>query len=193
MSFATFADLCAALDRRVDLEREPQSGGYTLDRMRALVDELGHPERALRAVHVAGSKGKGSTCAAVASALHASGWRVGLLTSPHLVSARERIRLGPRPAPDRLWLEAAERVFACAAAADATWFELTTAIAFELFRAAEVDLAVVEVGLGGRLDATNVVSPTACVITRISLEHTAILGPDLATIAREKAGILEPG
>lgn len=176
-------------------------GGLRLDRMRALVEALGRPDRAYRVVHVAGTKGKGTTCAAVASVLDRAGRRVGLYTSPHLVDLRERIRLGPRPAPDALWVEAGGAVRAAVAALGLevgrddgpTWFELCTALALEVFRRAAVDVAVLEVGLGGRLDATNVVTPDVAVITRLARDHAAVLGPDVAAIAAEKAGILKPG
>lgn len=194
MNLDTFADLRRELDRRISPQHARCATGHSLERMHRLLEGLGHPERGLPAVHVAGSKGKGSTCAAIASALHHSGWQVGLFTSPHMVDPRERIRIGPRPAPDRRWVAAGARVLAQPAAAEATWYELVVAIGFELFREAQVDAAVIEVGLGGRLDATNLLdAPLACAIGRISCEHTAILGEDLATIAREKAGILKPG
>ncbi|MCO5169437.1 MAG: Mur ligase family protein [Planctomycetes bacterium] len=176
-------------------------GGLRLDRMRALVDALGRPDRAYRVVHVAGTKGKGTTCAAVASVLDRAGRRVGLYTSPHLVDLRERVRVGPRPAPDALWVEAGRAVRTAVASLGLevgrddgpTWFELCTALALEVFRRAAVEVAVLEVGLGGRLDATNVVTPDVAVITRLARDHAAVLGPDVPAIAAEKAGILKPG
>lgn len=176
-------------------------GGLRLDRMRALVEALGRPDRAYRVVHVAGTKGKGTTCAAIASILDHAGRRVGLYTSPHLVDLRERIRVGARPAADALWVEAGRALQAAVAALGLevgrddgpTWFELCTALALEVFRRAAVDVAVLEVGLGGRLDATNVVTPDVAVITRLARDHAAVLGPDVAAIAAEKAGILKPG
>lgn len=192
-----FAALERALAARADYERQaPPPGAFGLERIERLMERLGHPEAAYPAVHVAGTKGKGTTAAAIASALDAAGLRVGLYTSPHLVDLRERIRIGALPAPDALWVEAGERVLAAAeelADDPPTWFELVTAIALEAFRRAEVEVAVVEVGLGGRLDATRVVRPEVCVITRIARDHVALLGEDEAQIAGEKAGILVPG
>lgn len=198
----TFDDVAAFMARSPSFERAGAvPGGLQLERMRALVEALGRPDRAYRIVHVAGTKGKGTTCAAAASILDAAGLRVGLYTSPHLIDVRERIRVGPLPAPDALWVEAGRALEAAARAArlevgrddGPTWFELCTALALEAFRRAAVDVAVLEVGLGGRLDATNVVTPDVAVITRIARDHVALLGHDLASIAGEKAGILKPG
>jgi len=171
-----------------------------LARMRAADAALGHPWRAYRALHVAGTNGKGSTCAFAEAMLRAGGHRVGLYTSPHLERVNERIQLDGRPITD---LELARGIDAvCAAyppAADPahpdalTYFEFLTALALWTFRAHGVALAVVEVGLGGRLDATNVITPAACAIATIGLDHTEYLGDTLGEIAAEKAGILEPG
>lgn len=202
MSFTSVDDVLAWMAGAANYEKAGAvPGGFRLDRMRAIVAALGHPDRAWRALHVAGTKGKGTTCAAAASVLDASGLRVGLYTSPHLVDPRERIRVGRAPAPDALWVEAADALAAAVARAappvgrddGPTWFELCTALAFELFRRAKVDVAVLEVGLGGRLDATNVVTPAVSVVTRIGRDHTALLGRTIAEIAGEKAGILKPG
>ena len=196
MTLESFAALESALRARTNYElQSPPPGGWGLDRMQRLTRGLGYPERAQPVVHVAGTSGKGTTVSALASCFDAAGLRVGWTTSPHLVDLRERIRIGAGPAPDALWLEAANRVFEIAGELEIepTYFELVTAMAFEAFRRAKVDVAVVEVGLGGRLDATNVVQPTACVITRIGLDHGRLLGNDEASIAREKAGILKPG
>jgi dihydrofolate synthase/folylpolyglutamate synthase len=172
-----------------------------LDNMRVLLAALGHPERACPTVHVAGTNGKGSVCAFVECALRAAGYRTGLYTSPHLDRLEERMAIDGEPvAPDRLDGSAA-RVFAAmdAALADGrlavtpTFFEVTTAIAFEAFRAAGVDVAVIEVGLGGRFDATNVVAPRATAITSIAFDHERHLGSTLASIAAEKAGIAKRG
>lgn len=197
---ATFDELLGWLERRTNYERQsaPPPGGFRLERMEALLELLGRPERACPAVHVAGTKGKGTTCAALASLLDACGLRVGLYTSPHLVSLRERIRLGAAPAPDALWLDAARRVLPAAgelgdSGDPPTFFEVTTALAFEVYRAAGADLVVLETGLGGRVDATNVVRPVAVAITRIARDHVAVLGADTAAIAREKAGVIKAG
>lgn len=168
--------------------------------MVALMDALGHPERSFAAVHVAGTNGKGSVSAIMASVLKEAGFcKVGLYTSPHLVSFNERIRIDGVPvADDDLAaaldkVEAAARDVAAACGEVPTFFECATAAAFEVFRALGVKLAVVETGLGGRLDATNVVMPAVSVITTIGLEHCQYLGSTIREIAREKAGIIKPG
>lgn len=163
-----------------------------------LLDRLDHPERDFPAIHVAGTNGKGSVCAMAAAALQAAGHRVGLLTSPHLVHYSERIRVNGRPirpAAASEILAKLEHVDGDAAfgSFDGSFFEVTTALAFEHFRREGVDVAVLEVGLGGRLDASNVCCPAVTAITSIDLDHTKTLGGDLATIAAEKAGIVKPG
>jgi dihydrofolate synthase / folylpolyglutamate synthase len=144
-------------------------------------------------VHVGGTNGKGSTATLLYEVLRAAGWRVGLYTSPHLVSFRERMVVDGVPIPEAAVAEWTERLRPVAEARQASFFEITTAIAFADLAARGVDVAVVEVGLGGRLDATNVLQPLAAGVTRIALEHTDYLGPDLAAIAREKAGIAKAG
>ncbi len=172
-----------------------------LETIRALLGGLDHPERAFRALHITGSKGKGSVAAMSAAVLGAAGRSVGLYTSPHLVSYRERIRVRGRPIPRgavtrgvaRIETLAAELLAAGRIDRAPTFFEVTTALAFDWFRAQEVDDGVIEVGLGGRLDATNVLDAPVGVITTIELEHTDVLGPTLEDIAREKSGILHRG
>lgn len=154
---------------------------------------LGHPERHFPSIHVGGTNGKGSTCAFLAADLAARGFRVGLYTSPHLVSPTERIVVDGIPIPEDAFVQWTETIAPHVERLDASFFEATTAIAFADFAARGVDIAVVEVGLGGRLDATNVITPLVSVVTKIALEHTDYLGPDLASIAREKAGIAKPG
>jgi dihydrofolate synthase/folylpolyglutamate synthase len=144
-------------------------------------------------VHVGGTNGKGSTATMLYEVLRAAGWRVGLYTSPHLVSFRERMVVDGVPIPEDAVAVWAERLRPRAEETRASFFEMTTAIAFADFAARGVDVAVVEVGLGGRLDATNVLRPLAAGVTRIALEHTEYLGPDLASIAAEKAGIAKEG
>jgi dihydrofolate synthase/folylpolyglutamate synthase len=164
-----------------------------LENITALLDDLGQPHRTFPSIHVAGSNGKGSVAALLAATLQAAGFRVGLYTSPHLVDFRERIRVDGRPISRRrvvsLWVRLRPRVRKL----KATYFEVVTAMAFQYFRARDVDVAVVETGLGGRLDATNVLLPHAAVITNISREHTRWLGTRLEQIAREKAGIIKEG
>ena len=171
-----------------------------LDRMRVLLERLGRPQDALRFVHVAGTNGKGSTCAYLASVLRAAGYRTGLFTSPYILRFEERIRVdGADITPDEL--RAATLAVRDEAAAieretgeHPTEFELMLAVALVHFRAASCDIVVLEVGLGGRLDATNVIdAPEACVIARIGLDHTALLGDTLAAVAGEKCGIVKPG
>ncbi len=163
-----------------------------LDRITRALADLGDPHRSLAVVHVAGSNGKGSTCAMVESIARSAGLSVGLYTSPHLCRFAERIRINGAPVADGLFSYALGR--ALALAEELTFFELFTLAAFVAFRQAKVDLVIMEVGLGGRLDATNVLSaPIATAITSISLEHTALLGDTLSAIAREKAGIFKPG
>lgn len=172
-----------------------------LETIEALLAGLGHPERAFPAIHVTGSKGKGSTAVMAQAVLTAHGLRTGLYTSPHLVTYRERARIDDRSIPRSAVVEGLHRVEAAAQEAQGsgtidrapTFFEVTTALAFDWFAREKVDVAVVEVGIGGRLDATNVLDSRVGVITTIELEHTDLLGPDLASIAREKAGILHPG
>ncbi len=167
---------------------------FNLDRMRALLAELGNPQEKYPIVHVAGTKGKGSTCALAASALQAAGYRTGLYISPHLQDFVERIQVGGRPVPHETLAELVEQVKPVVAKTpQLTTFEIATALGFLHFAQAEVEVAVIEVGLGGRLDATNVASPCAAAITSISYDHTAVLGNTLAAIAGEKAGIIKQG
>ena len=154
---------------------------------------LGHPERHFPSVHVAGTNGKGSTCAFVAAELRARGLKVGLYTSPHLVSVRERIEVDGVPIGEEAFAEWTSFLQPEIERLDASFFEATTAIAFADLAARGVDVAVIEVGLGGRLDSTNVITPLVSVVTKIAREHTDYLGTDLAAIAREKAGIAKPG
>ncbi|PYR31544.1 MAG: bifunctional folylpolyglutamate synthase/dihydrofolate synthase [Acidobacteria bacterium] len=174
---------------------------FGLENIRTLVDRLDHPERAFRSIHVAGTNGKGSVTAMLDTALRAAGHRSGRYTSPHLVDLTERFVIdGRRVETAALNAAVAEVRHAIddlratgALQVQPTFFEVTTAVAFELFRRAGVDTAVVEVGLGGRLDATNVITPVASAITSIAFDHQKYLGSTLRDIAREKAGIIKPG
>ncbi len=158
-----------------------------------MLDALGRPERHFPAIHVGGTNGKGSTCAFIVAELQARGLRVGLYTSPHLVSPTERIVVNGVPIAEDAFAEWTTLLKPHIERTDASFFEATTAIAFADFAARGVDVAVVEVGLGGRLDATNVITPLVSVVTKIALEHTDYLGTDLKGIAREKAGIAKRG
>jgi dihydrofolate synthase/folylpolyglutamate synthase len=174
---------------------------FGLENMQAICAALGHPERSFRSVIVAGTNGKGSVTAMASAALHAAGYASARYTSPHLERIEERFVIGEREVAAADLEDAAATVqrtverLTAAGVLDAlpTFFECTTAIAFELFRRAAVEVAVVEVGLGGRLDATNVITPMAAVITSIDFDHQDLLGETLESIAREKAGVIKPG
>lgn len=191
----------AALDtiyNYVDYERRRNvaytEAAWDLQRTRRVLAALGDPHRRYHIVHVAGSKGKGSTAAAIESILRAAGLRTGFYTSPHLHTFRERIRVDGQLIERAAVAALLEQCLpAIESVPGITTFEIMTVLALQYFAARGVDWAVLEVGLGGRLDATNVVSPDVSVITRISLEHTALLGDTLDEIAREKAGIIKPG
>ncbi len=186
-----------------DYEKEPMPHDpafYDLRRVEELLARLGNPHLGARSVHIAGTNGKGSTAAMVASALTASGYTAGLYTSPHLHTWRERIRVNGElisegelaALVERLKPEV-EAVNQKATYGQLTTFELLTALAFAHFKLKGVDFLVLEVGLGGKFDATNVIQPEVCIITSISFDHTEVLGNSLAKIAAEKAGIIKPG
>jgi dihydrofolate synthase / folylpolyglutamate synthase len=180
-----------ALEELYGLERRKDKLG--LDGTRELLAALGNPERRFRSVHVAGTNGKGSVCAIIERVLREAGHRTGLFTSPHLVDFRERIRVNGRWA-DEAWLEQAlARIQALPEGQNRTFFEVVTALGFLYFAEQGVEWAVVEVGLGGRLDTTNVLVPEVCAITSIGMDHTEILGDTIEQIAAEKAGIAKPG
>jgi dihydrofolate synthase / folylpolyglutamate synthase len=174
-----------------DLQRFGIKSG--LDNIRFITAALGHPERRFPSVHIAGTNGKGSTAAMLAAILTASGYRTGLYTSPHLVSFNERIRIDGVPISDRRLAALARLVRPLVDSSSATFFEATTAIAFSYFADEKVDIAVIETGLGGRLDATNVVTPLLSIITTVDFDHTEYLGNTISQIAREKGGIIKPG
>lgn len=172
---------------------DPATVRFGRERIHALLRGLDSPERDFRAIHVAGTNGKGSVAATAEALLRAAGRRTGLYTSPHVLDFADRIAVDGRTANLALLEHAARAVLPLAESVEATSFEATTALALEAFSRAGVDVAVVEVGLGGRLDATNVLDAEVAVITSIDLDHAAYLGSDLAGIAREKAGIIAPG
>ncbi|MEM6785063.1 MAG: Mur ligase family protein [Bacteroidota bacterium] len=161
--------------------------------MELLMDGLGRPHEAFPSVHIGGTNGKGSTASLLAAVASAGGRRVGLHTSPHLVDFAERMRLGGQPAPHAWIADAVARHRSLFDDVQPSFFEATVALAFLFFAEMEVDLAVVEVGLGGRLDATNVLTPEAALVTYVGLDHTDVLGATKAAIARAKAGIAKPG
>jgi dihydrofolate synthase/folylpolyglutamate synthase len=164
-----------------------------LERIRAAVEARGHPELRYATVHVAGTNGKGSTCALLASILEAAGHRTGLLSSPHLMEFGERVRVGGEMLSRREIVAHVVRLRPLIARLRLSFFEATTLLAFEAFARRGVEIAVIEVGMGGRLDATNVVRPALTVVTGIDLDHTQSLGRTRERIAAEKAGILKPG
>ena len=185
----TYARALAALAARGETRIE-----LGLDRLRAHLARLGNPQEKIPAFHVAGTNGKGSTCAILASVLSASGRRTGLYTSPHLISPRERVRVDGEPISERAFARAVEEALAADPRGELTYFELMTSAAFLHFARARCEVAVLETGLGGRLDATNVVrAPLAAVVASIGLDHQAYLGNTLAAIAAEKAAIFKPG
>ncbi len=199
----SFEHVHAAMLARTNVEtmlpRDVDTGKvFTLDRMHAIMKALGDPQNSYRVVHVAGSKGKGSVCEMTASALHGCGCAVGLYTSPHLVEVRERVRINNRMISPEEFTVLGRRVIQTASQlprkfGQATYFELLTAMAMLYFAEQAVDIAVIEVGMGGTLDATNVVSPDVAVVTSIHLEHLDILGDSLDKIATHKAGIFKNG
>ncbi|MHC5080372.1 MAG: bifunctional folylpolyglutamate synthase/dihydrofolate synthase [Planctomycetota bacterium] len=201
--FDTLEDVKRHLALHTDFEKMARFAyherAFNLDRTRRLLAALGNPQERFHAVHIAGTKGKGSVSHMIDAGLKTAGIPCGLFTSPHLISMVERIRVQGRPVGEEAFCRAMARV---ADAADAvtlppqespTFFERMFALSCVLFAEYRVLWAVVEVGLGGRLDATNVLQPAVCAITRLALDHTAVLGDRLEAIAREKAGILKSG
>jgi dihydrofolate synthase/folylpolyglutamate synthase len=198
MSYAAAIDGLYALAGELHSKPGQPHRKFELNEMRVLVEGLGHPERKFPAVLVAGTNGKGSTSATLASILKSAGYRVGLYTSPHLSRVNERIQVNGAPIADDDFASLYFRVDDCARklvgegalGAYPSFFEAMTALAFLAFAESAVDIAILEVGMGGRLDATNIVEPVISVITDISLDHTEWLGSTITEIAREKAGIL---
>lgn len=164
-----------------------------LENTRTLDAHFGHPHRSFRTIHVAGTNGKGSCSHTLAAILQEAGYRVGLYTSPHLVDFRERIRINGHTIPKEYVVRFVEEERSFFEPLHPSFFELTTAMAFRYFADEKVDVAVIEVGLGGRLDCTNIICPDVSIITNISLDHTQFLGSTLAQIAGEKAGIIKSG
>ncbi len=190
------------LDSRINVERvqpeKVESEVWKLDRMRAVLEKLGNPHDDLQIIHIAGSKGKGSVCNLLECTLESCGYTTGVFTSPHLIDVRERIRIGGDPLDEKMFDLALEQ---CRDAANsvsdehghATYFELLTALSLLVFAQQAVDMVILETGIGGRLDCTNIVSPKVVGLTSIHLEHTQILGETLEEIASEKAGIMKSG
>lgn len=199
------SEMLDSLYGRINYERQTKvpSDGFRLDKMRQLLDRLGNPQSSYPAIHVAGTKGKGSVTTMVGSILTASGFRAGVYTSPHLEKINQRMAIAGTPITDAQLLDVLTQMQPTIEEMDQeaaqtngnalTFFEITTAAAMFFFAQQSVDFAVLEVGLGGRLDSTNVCEPAVCVITNISLDHTRQLGNTIDKIAREKAGIIKPG
>ena len=190
-----YAETLAWLYAQLPMYQRVGAAGFKkgLGNTEALAAALGHPEARFRSVHVAGTNGKGSSSHMLAAVLQSAGYKVGLYTSPHLREFTERIRVnGQELAPDYLvrWVAQHQPLFA---QVQPSFFEMCVALAFDYFAAEQVDIAVVEVGLGGRLDSTNIITPLVSLITNISYDHQAMLGHTLPEIASEKAGIIKPG
>ena len=164
-----------------------------LERILAMDTHLEYPHRTFKSIHVAGTNGKGSTSHILASVLQSAGYKVGLYTSPHLLDFRERIKVNGQPIAEKYVVQFIERHAAYFELEQISFFEMTVGMAFDHFRESQVDYAIVEVGLGGRLDATNIIIPVLSVITNIGLDHTEFLGTTRAQIAKEKAGIIKRG
>ena len=194
----TYREALLAIFQHTDYERQEQppyaERVWRLERMEEFLEQLGNPHRAFRSVHIAGTKGKGSTTAMIESILRAAGYRTGMYTSPHLHTFRERIRVAGQLIPEEDVARLVEHIIPILnSRPEVTVFEIITALGMCYFAERQIDIGVFEVGLGGRLDATNVLRPMVSVITSISLDHMKVLGDTVEAIAREKAGIIKPG
>ena len=190
----TYQETITYLYNSAPLFQNIGQGAYKegLSNTHALDAHFNHPHRTFRTLHVAGTNGKGSCSHTLAATLQAAGYKVGLYTSPHLVDFRERIRINGTPIEEQFVIDFVEQHRPFFEPLHSSFFELTTAMAFHYFAEQQVDVAVIEVGLGGRLDCTNIISPDLTVITNISFDHVGFLGDTLAKIAHEKAGIIKP-
>jgi len=201
MNYESAVRYLLSLGRELGAPTQATAAKFNLENITVLMERLGRPDRTYPIVHIAGTNGKGSTAAFLESILRAAGFRTGLNTSPHLERINERIRINGEEVSDQIFAETFTRVqevieellAAGRLQAHPTYFECVTALAFEVFARERVEFAVVEVGLGGRLDATNIVRPQVSVITRIDFDHENYLGHSLEEIAREKAGIVKAG
>ena len=194
----TYREALLAIFQHTDYERQEQppyaERVWRLERMEEFLEQLGNPHRTFRSVHIAGTKGKGSTTAMIESILRAAGYRTGMYTSPHLHTFRERIRVAGQLIPEEDVARLVEHIIPILNShPEVTVFEIITALGMCYFAERQIDIGVFEVGLGGRLDATNVLRPMVSVITSISLDHMKVLGDTVEAIAREKAGIIKPG
>jgi dihydrofolate synthase / folylpolyglutamate synthase len=201
MNYSESVRYLLTLGRELASPQQARAAKFDLHNITAICERMGHPERAYASVHIAGTNGKGSTAAMLASILQASGLRCGLYTSPHLLRINERIRLGGVDISDQEFADTFTRVHAVieslltsgTLSAHPTYFECVTAMAFDFFARAGAEIAVIEVGMGGRLDSTNVIVPEVAVITQIDFDHENFLGHSIAEIAAEKAGIIKSG
>jgi dihydrofolate synthase / folylpolyglutamate synthase len=193
----TYREALDILNRFINYERSMPSiyspETLNLDRVKLLLDRLGRPDRQFRSIHIAGTKGKGSTAAMIESVVRAAGYRTGLYTSPHLHTFRERMRVNNELISKENFAAIFNSIEPHVNAIEGiTWFEIVTALAFTYFAQSKIDVGVVEVGLGGRFDATNVLQPIVSVITSLSMDHMNLLGSTIEQIAFEKAGIIKP-
>ncbi len=201
MNYSESVRYLLTLGRELASPQQARAAKFDLHNIGAICERMGHPERAHASVHIAGTNGKGSTAAMLASILQASGLRCGLYTSPHLLRINERIRLDGVDISDQEFADTFTRVHAVIEAlltsgtlsAHPTYFECVTAMAFDFFARASAEIAVIEVGMGGRLDSTNVIVPEIAVITQVDFDHENFLGHSIEEIAAEKAGIIKPG
>ena len=191
----TYKETCQYLYNQMPMFERQGDSGYKegLTNTLLLDEHLGHPHQAYATIHVAGTNGKGSCSHTIAAILQQCGYKVGLYTSPHLVDFRERIRINGEPISEYYVTRFVEQERAFFEPLHPSFFEVTTALAFQYFKDQKVDIAVIEVGLGGRLDCTNIITPVLSIITNISFDHTQYLGDTLAKIAYEKAGIIKKG
>ncbi len=191
----TYQETCQYLFNQMPMFEKQGSAGYKegLTNTVLLDEHLGHPHQSYATIHIAGTNGKGSCSHTLAAILQQCGYKVGLYTSPHLIDFRERIRINGEPISERYVVDFVERERSFFEPLNPSFFEVTTAMAFQYFKDKEVDIAVIEVGLGGRLDCTNIITPILSIITNISFDHTQFLGDTLAKIAAEKAGIIKRG
>lgn len=190
-----YTETCEYLFNQMPMFERQGASGYKegLSNTRALDEHFNHPHTKYKTIHIAGTNGKGSCSHSIAAILQTAGYRVGLYTSPHLVDFSERIRVNGEPISEKYVIDFVERERHFFEPLHPSFFEVTTALAFKYFSDMNVDVAVIEVGLGGRLDCTNIISPILSVITNISFDHTQFLGDTLAKIASEKAGIIKKG
>lgn len=190
----TYNETCEYLFKQSNFELQGKVGYKEgLETTRALDEHFGHPHQKFKSIHIAGTNGKGSCSHTLAAQLQVCGYKVGLYTSPHLVDFRERIRINGKPIDEEYVIDFVEKNKQFWEPLRPSFFEITTAMAFKYFADNDVDIAVVEVGLGGRLDCTNIITPLVSVITNISMDHQQLLGSSLEQIAMEKAGIIKKG